>query len=766
MATVSVLGIATAAMAEQRVIGTSRANSSPPSWEIPVPDAPKPAPKGAPNVLIIMTDDVGYGAASTFGGPIPTPTFDYLAKRGLRYNQFNTTAICSPTRAALLTGRDPHEVNMGNATNFPNGYDGYTSVIPKSAGTLPRILRDNGYNTAMIGKGHITPEWEESPIGPHDRWPTGLGFEYFYGFLGGETNQWEPPLIENTTPVFPSKGNPGYLLDKDLADKAIAWLRLQRSTRPDQPFMMYYSTGTAHGPQHAPKDWIAKFKGQYGQGWDKMREETFARQKAAGVIPQNARLTPRPASLPAWSSLSADQRRLYARYMEVYAAALSYADHQIGRVIQNLRETGELENTIIIYIQGDNGGSGEGGLTGYVNENAMQNGFAPGFAYDLSKIDELGGPTTFNLYPAAWGWAMNTPFQWTKQISSHFGGIRNGTVISWPKGIKMTGQVRSQFHFVGDVMPTILDVAQIKAPDSIDGVAQKPITGVSMRYSFDNPQAPSERRVALFEMMQNIGIYQDGWFAGTTPFRVPWQLFGNTGAPKLADRKWELYNIDNDYSQATDLAKSNPKKLAELKTTFLVEAAKSNALPIHDHNSEGGLESAPTGNVNPREITYYPPLSGIFERSAPRVINTSFSFDADVDLPSDSVDGVIATQGGRFGGYSFYLKDGTLKFVYNATEPRFYEVVSNSKVPSGKHKLSMIFRSDSGERGAGGTVTLLLDGAQIGSGRIDQTLKNWISLYETFDLGVDSGTAPTSDYAAANSDFGGKIEKVTFRILD
>ena len=498
------------------------------SW--PATVAPK---SDAPNIVVIMTDDVGFGASSTFGGPVPTPTFDALARDGLRYNRFHTTALCSPTRAALLTGRNPHNVGMGNVTNIPTGYPGYNTVIPKSAGTIAQILRKNGYNTAMFGKAHVTPEWEMSQAGPFDRWPTGLGFEYFYGFLSADTNQWAPSLVENTKPIAPPTNDPDYFFDKDIADKAIDWLKTQHAAAPNKPFMLYFATGAAHGPLHAPKEWLTRFRGKFDQGWDSTRAEIFAREKAMGIIPADAALTPRPASLPAWKSLNAKQKQLYARQMEAFAAALAFADEQIGRVITTLRENGELENTMIVYIQGDNGASAEGGLDGAAFEQSMINRSPEKFDFIYKHMDEIGGPFLYNLYPAAWGWAMNTPFPYYKQAASQLGGIRNGMVISWPAGIHETGGVRTQFAHVSDITPTILEVVGIARPEILDGERQMPLDGISLAYSFDHPEAPSRKRTQIFEMMENFGIYHDGWFAGVLPKRNPWQVYSDIGGTNL-----------------------------------------------------------------------------------------------------------------------------------------------------------------------------------------------------------------------------------------
>ncbi|MFP5454261.1 MAG: arylsulfatase, partial [Alphaproteobacteria bacterium] len=564
------------------MVGKTVESSHAPEW----PMSPKAA-SNAPNILVIMTDDVGFGVTQAFGGPVPTPAFDALAKQGLRYNRFNTTALCSPTRASLLTGREPHNVNMGNVTNLPTGYDGYTTVIPKSAATVAKLLKDGGYNTAMFGKGHLTPEWEMSAAGPHDRWPTGLGFEYFYGFLSADTSMWAPSIVENTVPVEPPHGDPGYHFERDMADHAINWLRTQRASAPDKPFFIYYAPGLAHTPHHVPKDWIARFKGQFDAGWDVVREQSFERQKALGIIPKDARLSPRPDSLPAWSSLTADQKRVYARLMEVFAASVAFSDYQTGRLIEEIRRSGDFDNTMIVYIQGDNGSSAEGGLNGLAFEQSSITGRKESFEELKSHFDDFGGPKVYNHFPAAWAWAMNSPFPWWKQIASQAGGTRNGMVISWPRRIRDGGAIRSQYAFVSDIAPTLLEAAGVIPPDHVDGVAQQPIDGISLAYSFEAPAAPSRRTTQVFEMMENFGIYHNGWMAGTLPKRLAWEV--GAGVDRKLDlgpdqRKWTLFNLDKDFTTANDLAARNPAKLKEMQALFWKEAARNHILPIHDYS--------------------------------------------------------------------------------------------------------------------------------------------------------------------------------------
>jgi arylsulfatase len=530
-----------------------------------VPDFPKEivAPKNAPNILLILTDDAGYGTSSTFGGPIPMPTMDRLAKAGLRFTNFHTTALCSPTRAALITGRNHHSAQTGVITEFATGYPGYDSLMSRSNGTVAQVLRDYAYTSSWYGKNHNVPDWQTSQAGPFDLWPTGLGFNYFYGFIEGDTDQWKPALYEGTKPIEPYLGNPDYILDVDLADQAIAWIRMQHAVAPQKPFLAYYATGTAHAPHQAPKAWIAKMKGKFDQGWDKVREETLGRQKQLGIVPANTKLTPRPKELPAWDSLTAAQKKLYARMAEVYAGALAHADYNIGRVIDAIDELGLLDNTLIIFINGDNGCSGEGTLQGTTNEVAVNaNGVTEDFEYLLAKMEDLGGPKAYNHMPAGWAWGFDSPFQWTKQVASHFGGIANGMVISWPKRIKDKGGIRTQFHHVIDIAPTIYEAIGITPPAMLDGVPQKPLEGVSMVYAFDDAKAPSMRKMQYFEMLGNRALYSDGWMASTTPKRLPWQPKAQPGSDDPMSFGWELYHVAEDFSQATDLAKQNPDKLS------------------------------------------------------------------------------------------------------------------------------------------------------------------------------------------------------------
>ena len=729
-----------------------------------VKDFPKDviAPKGAPNILLILTDDVGFGASSTFGGPIPTASMDRLAKDGLRYNNFHTTALCSPTRAALLSGRNHHSAATGIIMELGTGFPGYNSLMPKSAGTFAEILKQNGYNTSWYGKNHNVPDWQGSQAGPFDLWPTGLGFEYFYGFIGGDTSQWNPALYEGTKPIEPPHDAKDYFFDKDMADHTIHWIRTQHAMAPTKPFLAYYATGTAHAPHHAPKEWIAKFKGKFDQGWDKVREETFTRQKRMGIVPANAKLTERSEGIPAWDSLNADQKKVYARMMEVYAAALSHADHQMGRILDAIAEHGELDNTLVIYIQGDNGASGEGGMSGLLNEMSVFNAIPEDFKEVMRRMDELGGPKTFNHYPVGWAHAMDTPFQWTKQIASHFGGTRNGMVISWPARIKDKGGIRPQFSHVIDIMPTILEAVGVTAPSSINGVPQKPIEGMSMAYTFDDAKAPSRHRTQYFEMFANRAIYSDGWVAATTPPIAPWVSIAK--AIDINDYKWELYNVSEDFSQADNLAAKNPGKLKELQELFWTEAAKYKVLPIDNSRVERFDVNLRPSLTRGRDIfTYYPGIVRTPEGAAPDMKNKSYQIKAEVEIPKAGAEGMLITHGGRFAGYGLYLLKGRPVFTYNLADVARYSIAGKEPLAPGKHTLLFDFKYEGGGLGKGGVGTLQVDGKTVATGRIERTLAFRLSLDETLDCGEDTGT-PVSESYKVPFKFTGKLNKVTINL--
>ncbi len=739
------------------------------------PDFPKTvtAPKDAPNVLLIMTDDTGFGASSTFGGPIPTPAFDRVAQNGLRFNNFHTTALCSPTRAALLTGRNHHSVGFGNITEFASGYPGYDSILPKNAATIGNILVGNGYNTSWFGKQHLIPDWLQSPAGPFDQWAAGLGFEYFYGFLGGDTDNWHPALFENTKPVLPPWHDPNYILIRDMADRAINWIHEQHAIAPEKPFFLYFAPGNGHAPHHATKDWIAKFKGKFDEGWDRQRELTLANQKKLGVVPADTVLTLRPKDVPAWDTLSADEKKVYARMMEVYAAAVAQSDHEIGRVLDSLQQSGQLDNTLVIYIEGDNGASGEGTLQGLTNE--LGGNLEPeSLAFKLSMIDQLGSDRTYNHYPVGWAHAMDTPFQWTKQVASHFGGTRNGIAISWPKGIKARGEIRSQFQHVIDIVPTILEAAGIQAPATINGIAQKPMEGVSMAYTFADAKAPTRHTTQYFEITGNRGMYQDGWIASTTPLRPPWVVKGLEPDPDAFP--WELYHVTTDFSQAKNLAAQNPQKLSELQALFLREAAKYNVLPIDSSFADRADPSLRPGfNTGRTEFTYYPGMIRIPEANAPDIKNKSFHIAADVEIPEGGADGVLATQGGRFGGWGLMVAGAKPLFAYAYTNqdgakyPGQYEgkwrFEGKEQLTPGKHTIGFDFIYDGGGVGKGGTGTLTVDGKKVAEGRIAKTVPFRFSLDESFDIGQDTGTPVIDEYDAKMPfAFTGTLYKVEFKL--
>jgi arylsulfatase len=716
------------------------------------------APKGAPNVLLILTDDVGFGASSTFGGPIPTATMDRLAKAGLRYTQFHTTALCSPTRAALLTGRNHHSVATGVIMELGTGFPGYNTLQPKSAGTFAEILKQNGYSTAWYGKNHNVPDWQTSQAGPFDLWPTGLGFDYFYGFIGGDTSQWAPALFENIKPIEPPHDAKDYFFDNDMADHCIDRIRMLHAVAPQKPWVQYYAPGTAHAPHHAPKEWIAKFKGKFDQGWDKQREETFARQKALGIIPAQAKLTARPKQIPAWDSFDADHQKVFAHMMEIYAAALAHCDHQMGRILDAIEETGQLDNTLVIYIQGDNGASGEGTPQGLLNEMAVFNNIPEDFKEVMRRMDELGGPMTFNHYPVGWAHAMDTPFQWTKQIASHFGGTRNGLVISWPARIKDKGGIRTQFASVIDIAPTLLEAAGVPAPTSLNGVAQKPIEGTSLVYTFDDAKAPSKHTTQYFEMFANRAIYHDGWVACTTPPIAPWEMGRDID---VTDYTWELYHVSEDFSQANNLAEKEPAKLKELQELFWAEAEKYSVLPIDNSKVERfDANLRPSLTRGRHEFTYYPGMTRIPEGSAPDTKNKSWQIKAEVVIPKGGGEGVVITHGGRFAGYALYLLKGKPVFCYNLAGVAHYYVAGKEKLKPGAHTIVYDFKHDGPGLGQGGVGTIQVDGKTAATGRIERTLAFRLSVDEGIDCGEDTGTPVTENYAVPFK-FTGEIKKVT-----
>jgi arylsulfatase A-like enzyme len=725
---------------------------------------PKPvqAPTGAPNILLILIDDAGFGQFSTFGGGIPSPTMDRLAAEGLRYNHFHTTALCSPTRAALITGRNHHSAAFAGITEAATGYDGYTCILPKSCGTVGEILRQNGYMTAWIGKNHNTPTWETSAAGPFDRWANGLGFDYFYGFNAGDMNHWNPILYENRN-LVPASSDPSYHLTTDIADKAIAWVRQAKSIAPDKPYFLYVATGATHAPHHTPKEWIEKFKGKFDGGWDKYREETLERQKVLGVVPKETQLTVRSKGLPSWDSLNADQKRLYARMMEVFAAYGAHCDYELGRVVQAAKEMPDADNTLIIYIAGDNGASAEGGLEGSLCENLFFNGFAERWQDIIKVIDELGGPKHFNHFPSAWAHAMNTPFQWTKQVASHFGGTRNPMIISWPARIKDKGDVRAQFLHTIDIVPTLYELCGVTAPTELNGVQQKPIEGISFAFTFDDAKAASLRKTQYFELAVNRGLYHDGWMASCPSF-VPWVSTRDKFDPDKA--KWELYKVDEDFSQANDLADMHPDKLRQLQDLWWVEAAKYSVLPLDWRagirlNSEAmGRPSLIAGRT---KMIYYPGTIGLPDGASPPMINKSWTITADIEVPNGKAEGMIVTQGGLEGGYGLYLRDGKPTFVYNYLSIDRPTFAAKDPLPTGKTKLIVDFVYDGGGPGKGGVITMSANGKRIVEGRLERTIPVQLSLGEGLDVGMDVGSAVDFTYKLPFA-FTGKIEKVTVEL--
>ena len=723
-------------------------------------DFPQPvqAPSGAPNVVLILLDDVGFGASSTFGGPINTPTLDRLAQHGLRYTQFHTTALSSPTRAALLTGRNHHSAHTGVIMEMATGFPGYDSLMGKDTATVAEILKQKGWNTAWFGKNHNVPDWQSSQAGPFDLWPMALGFEHFYGFVGAETSQWRPAAFEGTKPIEPYLGNPDYNFDYDLADQAIHWVRNQKAVAPDRPFFLYYAPGATHSPHHPKKEWIAKYKGQFDQGWDRVREETLARQKKLGLVPANTQLTKRHQEIQAWDSLNAEQKQLFAYMMEVYAGYLSQTDYNVGRVLETIQQLGQLDNTLVIYIVGDNGASGEGMMQGSLNEMAMMNGMFEDYKEVLKHKYDLGTWKTHNHYPIGWAHAMDAPMQWVKQVASHYGGTRNGMVVSWPARIKDQGGIRSQWHHTIDITPTILDITGLQHPSSVNGVAQKPIEGVSMAYTFDNPKAPSTRRTQYFEMLGMRGIYHDGWVACTTPLRsllVPVDLTEDV----ISAYKWELYHVAEDFSEAVNLADKYPNKLHELQLLFYAEAARYNVLPLDHSLPRLDVSIRPSLTRGRTQFTYYGTLTRIPEGAAPDVKNKSFRITADVVLPKGNEQGVVLTQGGLSGGYALMFNDGKPAFRYNMANIAHYNIASRDALAPGKHVVLFDFKYDGGGIGKGGTGTISVDGKQVADGRIVSTMPVRFSLDETFDIGEDTGTPVSEDYDVSFK-FTGTIEKV------
>ncbi|WP_370619314.1 arylsulfatase [Mumia sp. Pv 4-285] len=748
---------------DRRAPGLTTYDAKDPDTAYP-PIEPLLPPDGAPNVLVVLLDDVGFGAASVFGGPCETPTAERLATGGLRYNRFHTTALCAPTRQALLTGRNHHSVGMGSITETATSAPGNSSLRPNTKAPLATTLKLNGYSTAQFGKCHEVPVWQASPMGPFDAWPSGGGgFETFYGFIGGENNQWDPALYDGTTAIEPPKtAEEGYHLTEDLADHATSWIRQQKALMPDKPFFVYFAPGATHAPHHVPKEWADKYAGKFDDGWDVQRERTYARQQELGVVPADADLTARHDEITAWDDMPDELKPVLARQMEVYAGFLEHTDHQVGRLIDTLEELDILGDTLVYYIIGDNGASAEGTMNGAFNEMANFNGMAaietPEFM--VSKMDDLGTPDSYNHYSVGWAWAMNTPFQWTKQIASHWGGTRNGTIVHWPEGITDHGGLRSQFTHVIDVAPTILEAAGLPEPTMVNGVMQSPMEGTSMAYTFTDADADERHDLQYFEMFANRGIYHRGWSA-VTKHRTPWVMVGGD-LPAFDDDVWELYDGRTDFSQAHDLAAENPEKLATLQRLWLIEATKYDVIPLDDRTSER-LEPTMAGRptlIRGDSQLLFPGMGRLSENSVVSIKNRSYAVTAEVDVPENGAEGVIIAQGGRFGGWAVYAKDGRAKFAYNVLGIQQFAAVADTPIPAGRHQIRMEFAYDGGGLAKGGDVTLYYDGTVVGAGRVEATQPMVFSADETTDVGYESGTTVTSDYTSRQSRFTGTIHWV------
>ena len=744
--------------------------SYPPITELDARDATAPprfeikAPEGAPNVLIVLIDDMGFGMSSAFGGPVHMPTADRLATGGLRYNQFHTTALCSPTRTALLSGRNHHTNNMGSICETATAFPGNTGQRPNRVAPLAEMLRLNGYSTSFFGKNHETAAWEVSPSGPTTRWPNRSGFDEFYGFMGGETNQWAPLLYHGMNRVELPK-EPNYHFMADMTNKAIGWMQYQKSLTPDQPFFMYFAPGATHAPHHVPVAWIAKYKGKFDQGWDAMREEVLARQIKLGVVPPGTKLAPKPEAIKDWNRLTPDEKKLFAHQMEIFAGFGEYTDTEIGRLVDAIRDMGQLDNTLVFYIVGDNGTSAEGGMNGLFNEMTYFNGVEETVADILKHYDELGGPMSYPHMAAGWAVAGDTPFTWTKQVASNFGGTRNGMVVYWPKRVTAKGEVRSQFHHVIDVAPTVLEAANLPEPRIVNGTSQTPIEGVSMVYTFDDAKADSRHKVQYFEMIGNRAIYADGWFAGTI-HKAPWEA---TPRAALLEDKWELYDTRDDFSLANDLSTKNPGKLKELQEVFMKEAVKYHVLPIDDRSIERlnpKLAGRPDLMGDRTSLTLHAGMTGMSENAFINVKNRSLTITADVEIPTGGASGVILAQGGRFGGWSLYLKGGKPIYAYNFLGLQRFTVAAAQAVPAGKATIRFEFAYEGGGLGKGGLGTIYVNDKKVAEGRIERTQANLFSLDDAADVGMDEGTPVTEEYTSSASTFTGKILKVTVEVKE
>jgi arylsulfatase len=724
------------------------------------------APKGAPNVVIVLIDDLGFGAPSTFGGPLQTPTFDRLAAGGLRYNNFHTTALCSPTRMALKTGRNHHQANTGSIMESSTAWPGNTGAVPNSVAPLAEMLRLNGYSTSAFGKWHETAAWETSVSGPFDRWPTHQGFDKFYGFIGGETDQWYPLIYDGVTRVTPPKMKE-YHFTTDMTNQAINWVKAQQSMTPDKPFFVYYAPGAVHAPHHVPKKWADKYKGQFDEGWDKVREKSFARQKAMGLIPADTKLPPKARGIKDWDALTANEKKLFTRQAEVFAGFVEQTDHEIGRLVTAIEDIGEMDNTLFIYIAGDNGTSGEGGPVGMFNEMTYFNAVVETVEDLLPKLDQWGGPYTFPHMASGWAVAFDSPFSWMKQVASDFGGTRNGMVIHWPKGIKETGGLRSQFGHVIDIAPTVLEAAKLPEPKSVNGTPQTPIAGTSLLYSFDDAKAKERHTTQYFEIFGNRAMYHEGWFARTI-HRAPWET---RDLPPLTSDTWDLYNVREDFSLADNVAAQNPDKLKELKALFDRDAERFNVYPIDDRVIER-MNPAIAGRpdlMNGRtSLTLYDGMNGMLENTFINVKNRSKTITAEVEIPKGGANGVILAQGGRFGGWALYMKDGKPAYTYNYLGLARYTIAAKHDIPAGPATVILDFDYEGGGLGKGGTATLSVNGKNVAEGRIDKTQPLLFSADETADVGLDNQT-PVAEGIGIGRDktrFTGKIRKVTVEVKD
>jgi arylsulfatase A-like enzyme len=727
----------------------ARDAKAPPRFEVK-------APKGAPNVVIVLLDDIGFGQASAFGGPVKMPTLDQLAAEGLRYNNFHTTALCSPTRTALLTGRNHHVNNAGAIMELATAFPGNTGIRPLSVAPLAEMLRLNGYSTAAFGKYHETPPWEVSVSGPFDRWPTHSGFDKFYGFIGGETNQWAPAIYDGTVRVEHAQ-SPDYHFTVDMTDQAIGWMQAQHALTPDRPFFVYFAPGALHAPHHAPKEYIDRYKGKFDQGWDAVREETYARQKQMGVIPAGAALTPRPKEIPSWDSQTPDQKKLEARQMETFAGFGEHTDEQVGRLVGALKDMGLMDNTLFIYIVGDNGASAEGGPEGAYNEMMALNGIINTSAINMPHLNDWGGPSTFPHYAIGWAWAGDAPFQWTKQIASHYGGTTNPVVIHWPARIKSKGEVRSQFTYVTDIAPTVLEAAKLPFPKSVDGTLQRPFDGTSMVYTFDHAKAPETHTTQYFEMFGNRGIYHDGWVAAAR-HSIPWLM---VPTPPLAKDTWELYHVAEDFSEAHDLAASNPPKLKEMQDEH------NHVLPIDDRRAErfdASIAGRPDLMGSRTSLTVYSGMKGIAENAFINVKNRRYTLTAEVNLSDANTGGVIIAQAGAFGGWTLYMKNGKVHHEYNYFGIEHTNISDSAALAPGTHVIRYEFTPDAPKPGAGGACALYVDDKQVASGHIAKTQPYAFSADEGVDVGEDAETAVSSDYKQGDNKFTGKIVKVTVAV--